>query len=78
MARIKDVTKECFKALYSFIETEFFDNREMMEELSRRAFNAERNVMLELIKREAVEKVLTERVILYSTDDVSDELTGSA
>ena len=78
MARIQDVTGECFKGTYDFIKEKFKNDEEILREISSQIYQAERNIMLELIKRDAVEQVLTERVMLYANcnSEVCDELTG--
>ncbi|WP_342084792.1 hypothetical protein [Dyadobacter sp. OTU695] len=77
MARISEVTDKCFKSLYDFIDMQFSSNEEVRNDLRLNAYKAERNVMLELIKREAIEDALTERVMKYSEEaDGLDEFTG--
>lgn len=80
MPRVQDVTNVCFKGAYDHIKALIVDNDHLLDQINSALYEAERRVMLELIKREAVENSLTERVFRYAecSSGICDELTGGA
>ncbi|MDQ6482355.1 hypothetical protein [Dyadobacter sp. LHD-138] len=79
MAKTQCITGEIFESLYLLVEERLKGNEDLVQELSCKIYEVERKVMLELIKRDYVEKGLTERVLLYSDHSNGyDELTGAA
>lgn len=78
MAKTQEITGNIFENLYQFIEDKFKEDGEITTEICSKIYEVERAVILELIKRDFVEKGLTERVLLYSdTANGLDELTGA-